>query len=69
MLKEGGHIVWVYINMERSDGTRTDADSYTCTQTERSGNKTTRMVQSGNGESDRSCTVYVNEPNPFEFAL
>ena len=44
-VRGGGHIVWVYIYMERSDGARTDADSYTCTQTEQSGNKTTRMVR------------------------
>ena len=41
---EGGHIVWVYMYMERSDRAHTDADSYTCTQTEQSGNETTRMV-------------------------
>ena len=41
---ERGHIVWVFIYMERSDRAHTDADSYTCTQTEQSGNETTKMV-------------------------
>jgi len=36
--------LWVCMYMERSDGPRADADSYTRTQTEQSGNETTRMV-------------------------
>jgi len=66
---EGGHIAWVYMYMERSNGAHTDADSYTRTQTEQSGNKTTRTVWSGNGESDRSCIVYVNEQHRYGFRL
>ena len=34
ILKGGGHIAWVYMYMEKSDGAYADADSYTCTQTE-----------------------------------
>lgn len=46
--------------MERSsDRLCTDADSYTRTQTEQSENETMATVQSGKGESDRLCTVYV----------
>jgi len=61
--------VWVHIYTERSDGAHADADSYTRTQTEQSGNKTTRTVWSGNGESDRSCTVYANEQHQYGFRL
>jgi len=39
-----GHIAWVFMYMERSDGARTDADSYAHTQTEQSGNETTKTV-------------------------
>ena len=40
----GGDIVWVYIYMEKSDRACADANSYTRTQTEQSGNKSTRTV-------------------------
>ena len=39
-----GHIVRVYMYMERSNGVCTDADSCTHTQTEQSENEITRMV-------------------------
>jgi len=41
MWEGGGHIVYIYIYMERSDRMRTDANSY---QTKQCENETTRMV-------------------------
>ena len=57
--------MWVYMYMERSDGARADADGYTRTQTEQSGNETTRTASSGNSESDRSCTEHMNEQHRY----
>jgi len=60
--------VWVYMYMERSDGPRADADSYT--HTLRLNNLETRPQEwSGNGESDRLCTVYTNEQHRYGFRL
>ena len=39
--------MWVYMYMERSDGAYADADSYTRTQAEQSGNKTKRTSSLG----------------------
>ena len=60
---EGGHTVRVYMYMERSDRAHTDADSYTCTQTEQSGNETTRM-----SSLDRLYTLYANEQHQYGFS-
>ena len=70
MLKGEGHIVWVYMYMERSDGPRADADTDSYTHILRLNNLGTRpQERSGNGESDRSCTVYANEQHQYWFRL